>query len=157
MSRHSQARFAGAVLKQGFSQIHEERIGLVHQVGNKDVFGFVSVKISSIDTHAGLCLAVPVDGGAGPERVVLKGAVLPVNPELVRIAIVSNVDIYPTVTIKIRSDHTQAVAELFVDSRSRRLVFKRPVAFIVKQPVARSAKDFGRAIVSCSGSGVTSG
>src|SRR2546421_12148170 len=157
MTGHSQARLAGAILKQAFSQIREERIGLVHQVSDKDVFSSVRVKVSGINTHASLSFAVPVDGSPGQKRFVLKGAVLSVNPELVGIAIVSDVNIHPAVAIKIRGNHTQAVAELFVDTSVNRYIFKCPVAFIMKQPVARRAKNFWRAIISRGGSCVADG
>src|SRR5437016_14187921 len=113
MAGHSQTRLAGAILKQAFSQIREERIGLVHQVSDKDVFSSVRVKVSGINTHASLSFAVSVEGGAGQKRFILEGAVLLIDPELVRIAIVSNVDIRPAITIKIGGDQAQAMTKLF--------------------------------------------
>src|SRR2546421_3204058 len=101
MSGHSQTRLAGTILKDGLSQIREESIGLVHQVGNKNVFGPVSVKVTGINTHTSLCFAVSVEGRASQQRFILEGAVLLVNPKLVRITIVGDVDIRPAVTIKI--------------------------------------------------------
>src|SRR6266705_345367 len=157
MPGHSQTCLARTVFKKGFTQIHVKRVRLVHQVGDKDVFGAIAVEISRIHTHAGLCLSISVDGGAGQERVVLKRPVLLVNPELIGITIVGDVNVCPAVTIKIGGDHTQSVAELFVHACADSDVFKCTVAFVMKQAVAGRAKNAWCAIVLRAGGGVTGG
>src|SRR5262245_57943852 len=126
-------------------------------MSHKDVFGTIAVEISGIDAHTSLGLSVTIHSGASQKRIVDKRAVLLVDPELVGIPIVCNIDVYPTIVIEIRRNYSQAMPKIFVDSRRHSYLFKGPLALVVKESIAWRAKDAWSAIVSRSGGSVTGG
>src|SRR5205807_3986914 len=105
-TRHAQACLTGTILKNRLTQIHVKRIRFVHQVSDKNIFSSITVKVPCIDSHTGLSLSVPIQRSPCQECLVLECAVPLVHPELIGIAVASDVDIDPTVAVEIRSDHS---------------------------------------------------
>src|SRR5687768_11066846 len=152
---HSQAGLASAVFKESLTEIHIEGIRLVHQVGHKDVISTIAIEISRVYAHTCFGLSVSVDSSARQKCIVHKRAILLIDPELVWISIVCDVDVHPTIVIEIRCDYSQPMTKLLVDSRGHRYVFEDSVAFVVKESISRRAKNSRRAVVFCRGGRVT--
>src|ERR1700730_1356444 len=113
----------------------------------EDIFIAAAVKISRISAHPRLRHTIAVDGDSSEERFVLECAVFLVDPELVRVSVVGDVNIHPPVTVEVGSDHTQSVTELVRDACGGGDVLESSVAFIMKQPVPRRAERARSAIV----------
>ena len=107
---------------------------------DEDIFTAVAVKISRIYAHTRLRHAIAVDGSSSDERFVLECAVFLVDPELVRVSVVGDVNIHPTVTIEVGGDHAQSVTKLVRDACGCGDVLESSVAFITKQLVAHRTK-----------------
>ncbi len=90
-----------------------------------------------------LDFASPSAPSAGPrqERRILERAVALVDPQLVRLAVVGDVDVDPPVAVEIGRRHTQRGAELGRQSGARRHIGERSVAVVVVQaaPLLRCA------------------
>src|ERR1041385_3260770 len=114
---------------------------------DEDVVGAITIKVTRVDTHACFSFAVAIDRSAGQQRVVTKCSVLLVNPKLIRIPIIRNVNVYPTILVEIRCDHPQPMTELFIDTGLDSYVCKSAIASVVKEPIAWSTKHSWRAIV----------
>ena len=78
---------------------------------------------SAVDAHTCLSLAVPIDGSAGQQSIVDECSVPLVNPELIGIAIVRDINVYPTIIIEIRSHYSQSMQlKEIVDDRADWLI-----------------------------------
>src|SRR5207237_136361 len=130
-------------------------IRFVHQVSDKNIFSAIAIKISGIDSHAGLSLSIPIQRSPCQKGFVLERAVLLVYPELIGIAVIGNVYVDPAVAIEIRSDHSQAMSKLFVQTCCYGHIFKSAVALVMKKPIAGSVENPRCTIVSRTGGGVT--
>jgi hypothetical protein len=71
-----------------------------------------------------------------------------VDPELTLISVVRDVDIDPTIVVEIRGDDSESVSKLFTDACRHGYIFKDSIAFVVKESIARRAKDTWRAVIS---------
>src|SRR5262249_27865863 len=78
---HSQSGFARAIFEERPAQIHVKRVGLIHQVRDKDVFKAIAVDVRGIDTHSRFSLSIPIHGAAGQQRLIHKRSILLVDPE----------------------------------------------------------------------------
>src|SRR6185369_1779731 len=151
---HTEPGFACAIFEKRLAEVQIKRVRLVHQVSDKDVVSAVAVKVSRIDSHSRLSLSVSIDRAAGEQRIVHKPSILLINPELVLISIVRDIDVDPTIVVEISGDNAQSMPKLLLDSRRRGYIFESPVALVMKQTVAGRAKNTRRAIVFRGGGGV---
>src|SRR6476660_1162044 len=78
-----------------------------------------------------------------------------IDPQLVGIPIIGNIDVEPSIVVEIDGDYSQSMAKLFVYAGSSRYVFKGSISFVVKETIAGRAKHPRRAIVSRSRGGKT--
>src|SRR6185369_3787097 len=101
-ARHTEPRFACAIFEKRFAEVEVKRVRLVHQMSDKDVVSAVAVNVSRVDTHSRLSLSVSIDRAAGEQRIIHKPSILLIDPELVLISIVRDIDIDPTIIIEIR-------------------------------------------------------
>src|SRR6185369_16544687 len=100
----------------------------------------IAIEVSGIDTHPRLSLPVSINCTTREQRVVNKRTVLLVDPELVLIAIVCDIDIDPAIVVEVGSDDPQSVSKLLANTRGGGYVFKNSVAFVVEQTIAGRAK-----------------
>src|ERR1043165_8744060 len=124
-------------------------------MSDKDILGTVAIKVSCIHTHTGLCSSIPVYSRAGQQCFVFESAVLLVNPELVGIAVICNVDVGPAIIVEVSRNHAQRMSELFVYSGADGHIFKSSITAIMKETVAGRSENARRAIVSRTRGGIT--
>ena len=101
-SKLEQTEFRRAVLEQPIADVQVERVAFVVQVRDEQILIAVAVNISSVNTHAPLRLPHPVDCHASQQCVVFEdaGPTL-VDPQLICIAIVGDVQVGPAITINV--------------------------------------------------------
>src|SRR5207302_1701692 len=68
-------------------------------------------------------------------RHVLKSAIVLVHPQLLGSPVVRDVEVYPPILIKVRTDDAQSAVEFAADLRPRSNIFERPVTPVAKQMV----------------------
>jgi hypothetical protein len=90
-ARRRHADLDAAVLEESVAAIDEQRALFVRQVGEEDVFRAVAVEVRHVDTHAGRD-AVHVHRAAATLPLLLN-AVLLVDPQLIRIAVVRYIQV----------------------------------------------------------------
>ena len=69
-----------------------EIVTLAREIRHEDIFVPVIVEIASVDAHTRLRLAVFAERGAGEQAYVFERAVALVDPKLVRVTIIGNVN-----------------------------------------------------------------
>ena len=92
-------RYRTPILEQSGSIVDVQRIGLVDQMGHKQVFVAVGIEVASIDAHAGLRNPPVIQRDTCQDRHVSEGAVLLVDPQLVLLTIVGDIDVDPPVGV----------------------------------------------------------
>ena len=80
-------------------------------------------------------LPLPFTRGAGEQRRVPERAVLLIDPELIGLAVVADVDVEPAIAVEVGRRHAQGRAERPADEGRARDVHERAVAGVAIQPV----------------------
>ena len=120
-----------------FIQILKREMHLAADVGHEQVEIAIGVEILTRDTHAGdrntpAVIRTPVECGD-----VLEGPIAIVVPEERWSLVVGNIYITPAVSIKVRRQHAQTVANFVRDARRFRDVLEPPGADVAIELVAR--------------------
>jgi hypothetical protein len=87
-------------------------------MGHEEIHVAVPIEVDGVYTHAGLGLALLVDRTATQNRLVLEGAVPLVDPHLVGILVVGDIEIGPAITVEVVGDRAQGVAVLLTETRA---------------------------------------
>src|SRR4051812_24804126 len=96
------------------------------------------IVISRIDAHAGARNAILAEGNARRNSLLLKGSIVFVEVELVRLGVVGEKNIGPAVTVVIKNREAQALGSVIEKVRFLRRVFELAVAQVVPKPCARA-------------------
>ena len=115
----------------------------------------VVVEVARVDAHAGFRIALAVHGGAVEERHVLEPAVLLVHPELVRHAVVADVDVEPAVVVEVGRRHAERRAVRASLERLSRDIDERTVPPIAVQLARLGTVTVRRTVVVLPGHGQT--
>jgi hypothetical protein len=97
--------------------IDEQIAALARQLGHEQIFIPVIVEVTGVDAHAGLGLAGHRQRDPRDQGRVLEGAVMPVEPELVFLSVVGDVDIHPPVAVEVCCGYTECGTVLTRDTR----------------------------------------
>ena len=103
--------------------------------GHEQVVVAVGVEVARVDPHAPLGVPVPIDRHPGQPCAVQKGAIPLIEPKLVGLAIVGDVQILPPVAVEVGRDHPQRRPVLPAPQRVGRHVREPPVPAVAQQPV----------------------
>ena len=152
-----QREVLGAIVEISVAVVDQQGVVFGVQMRKKDVLVAVEVKISSAHAHAGLGEPGGVVGGAGEQGGVLESLAAEVDPQLVRVAVVGDIDIRPGIAVEVGADDAQAAAIGGVDAcgdghvaESRRA----GIAGIAEQPVRDRIKRLRTAVVAPAGRAV---
>ena len=104
-------------------------------MGEEDVRITVEVEIAGGDSHARLGHTARVVGGAGEQRNILECPVALIEPKLVGVPVIGDVDIRPAVAVEVRAHHPEPAAKSEIDPRLDRRITKGAVAVVRKQAV----------------------
>src|SRR5712691_11651048 len=110
----------GLFFETAGSVVHEKIVSLAGERGDEQVFVAVVVEIARIDTHAALGFTVSAEGRARDECRIREGAVVPIDPQLVRLAVVGDEDVDPAVAIEVGGRDAERRAELTSHARRSR-------------------------------------
>src|SRR5947209_11507938 len=83
-------------------------VQLLGQMRNEQIQQSIAVNVAQGDPHVRLCLSQAVVSEAPEQGFLLERAVALVDPEVVRLAVVGDKDVRPTVAVEIGADDTQA-------------------------------------------------
>ena len=134
-ARIHEASLAGTVREQSLPVVQVQRVVFPDQVGEEDVRCSVAVEVRDRDAHARLGPALPVEGGAGEDRVLDEGAVALVEPELVRHLVVGDVEVDQTVAVEVDRRDAQGRVRRPRQPRPLRHVEEGAVAEVAQQAV----------------------
>src|SRR5438093_13764000 len=104
------------------------------QVRHEYILVSIVVEIARVHTHARFGLAELAQRGAGDEPHVLEGAVTLIDPELIFLTVVGQVQVDPPVTVEVRGRHAERRSKLGRESRCYRDICKRPIAVLAAPP-----------------------
>ena len=102
-------------------------------------------------------LARGVDRGAGQQRRVLERAVVLVDPQLVGLAVVGDVDVDPAVAVEVGGRDAERRPERAADQGAAGDVGERAVALVVIEPARLRAVAAGRTVVALAGDARSNG
>src|SRR3954470_2120190 len=96
------------------------------------------IVISGIDSHAGSRNAIFAERDTRGNGLLLKGSIVFVEVELIRLGIVGEKNIRPAVTIVIEDCEAQALGSVIEKVRFLGRIFELAVAQVVPKPCARA-------------------
>ena len=106
-----QTALGRAIFVESLADVQVERVALVVQIGDEQILVAVTVDVAEIDAHASLGLSHPVDRHAGQQRLVAERARSAlVDPELIRVAVVGDVDVEPAIVVVVGGEHAESAA-----------------------------------------------
>ena len=138
-----------------FCHIHEHSIGrndikcicLTPQVCQQQIGTRITVDITDSDTHATFRLSIGVKRQTVQYGFLSKSAIPLVYPKLVRLTIVRDIKIRPTIACQIKTHNTESSAGHCRDSRLLRYIRESAVAVVSEQPIHRGFKDLWIAVI----------
>jgi hypothetical protein len=87
-------------------------VPLARELGDEQVFVAIAIEVACIDAHASpFASPVSAERNTGEERRIREGAVVLVDPQLVRRAVVGDKDIDPAVAIEVSGRDTERRAD----------------------------------------------
>ena len=92
------ARFCGGV----------EGVGLVGEMGDEEIQAAVLIGIAERDAHPGLCFPGAVERQAARQGLIGEAPIALIDPELVGLHVVGDVDVNPAIPGQIEADHPVA-------------------------------------------------
>ena len=150
-ARRSEPRSRALLLEEARPVVDVEVVAFSRQVRDEQVFVAVVVEIAGVDAHAGLGSPVRAQRRAGQQARVLERAIVLVDPELVRLAVVRHVEIDPAVAVEVGRRDAERRPEIARDARRRRDVGERAVAVVVIEPARLGLEHIRRTVVGPSG------
>jgi hypothetical protein len=118
----------GNILEQEIAQVAVEGGDLVLVIGDEDVWQAIAIVIGRIGAHGALFVAELIKGHAGQQADFLEGAVAAVTEEIILHDIVTDEDVRPAITVKIRADHPHSITTVTTDAGAFGDIFERAVA-----------------------------
>ena len=97
----AEAGGSAPILEVSRAVVEVQHIHLVEPVRDEQILVAVVVEVARVNAHARFGLSGAAHGGAGEERRVLERAVVLVDPELVGLAVVGDVEIDPPVVVEV--------------------------------------------------------
>ena len=120
------------VPKQPAAQIEIERVGLPGEIRDEQIL--VDIDIGGIDSHPGLRLTPDVQRHARQQSLFAERAASRlVDPQLIRIAVIRDVQVAPAVTVQIAGHHSQSGPECRPKSSRLGDILESSVPQIVEQ------------------------
>ena len=116
-------------------------------MGHEQVVVAVGVEVAGIDAHAALDPAIVIERRTRQQRAVAEGPVLLIDPQLVRLAIVGDIDVHPPVPVDIRGHDPERRTKVAGHPCLGRNVDERPVPTVAIQPVRNRREGCRSAVV----------
>src|SRR5262249_8490433 len=117
-----------------------EVVGIVGEIGFRQIRPTVIVVVSEVHAHAGLFPSICAVSNAGSDPDLSKSTLAIVVVKQAGRRIISNVNVVATVLVVIAPDYAQAVVGVGIDVVLLGYVGERAVAIVVVQPVACAFK-----------------
>ena len=146
-ARQADSRSRRDVLEAERASILVERVGFLDQVSDQDVEVSVVSEVGGRETHSGLADAVAVVGGAQQHRIVAKRPVTLIDPEVVGVGVVRDVDIDPAVVVEVGGDHTQTAQLHASDTGGSGAILERSIAAVAIEQVVHAGELLRTAVV----------
>ena len=103
----TEAGEGASVFEETRPVVDVQRVRLTPEVCHEQVLVPVEVDVNGIHAHAGLGHAVGVDCRARQRSGIGQGTVAPVQPQVVLLAVVGDVDVHPPVAVEVGGDHAE--------------------------------------------------
>ena len=94
-----------AILKIAVTTIHEQGAFFSREMGEKDVVGSIAIEVGDVHPHSGFRNPIRVDRCASERGLIFEGAVLLIDPELIRVAVVCDIKVWPRVPVEVNGHH----------------------------------------------------
>src|SRR5262249_53018498 len=107
-ARAGQANRCRAVHEEAARLLYPERVRLLGQVRDEQAEAAVAVDVTEGHPHARLRLPNPIVGDTVPDRLILEGLAVLVDPEAVGLAVVGDKNVGPAVAVEVRAQHAQS-------------------------------------------------
>ena len=127
---------------------------LPREFADEDVLVAVLVEVARVHAHARLEPPFGADRRAGEERGIHEPPVALIDPQLIRSAVVGDVDVDPSIAVEVGGGDAQRGTELGGHARGDRHVAERAVPIVAKQMARPGAIRAGRAVVALTGDAV---
>src|SRR5438094_240567 len=131
--RLAQTSEGAALLEHAAAGVHVQIGALAGELGDEQILVAVVVEIAGVHAHARLRLAICPQSGTRQKRGVLERSVALVDPQLVRLTVVGDVDVNPAVAVEIAGCHAERGTELGRQAAARGDVGKGSVAIVPVQ------------------------
>ena len=115
---------------------------------DEQVFVAVEIEVARRDAHAAFGSARRIQRGAGQQAVVGERAVVPIDPQLVRRAVVGDVDVEPAVAVVVAHRDAEPRAVRLRDAGRGGAVDEASTAVVAKQPGGHGAIRARAAVVA---------
>ena len=118
-------------------------------MSQKNIFGAVTVEIGDIDPHSRFGHSVGVDCASAHIGLVLESAVFLVDPQLIRITVIGDVDVRPAVAVQVGGDDAQSCPVRTGNARLYRDVFEGAVTTVAVEDTGDGLVCRGCTVVAC--------
>src|SRR6516162_2291904 len=145
-SGHRDAGFIGAILESVFAVAVDIGV-LAGQIGDHHIFLAAAKKVARIDPHAGMRAAIAIQSTTEGQGLVLEGAIMLIDPELVGTQIVGDKNVGPPIPVEVGAHHAQGPVKLAADSRTQRYILESTVTPIAKQAIGEGFEGQRTAII----------
>ena len=146
-TRGREARGRRTVFVAELAVVDVERVRLIDDVGHEEIEVTVGVDIAGRDPHSRFGLPRGVERDTEKERLVEEAAPALVQPQLIRFAVIRDIEVEPSVIVEIRAEHAETRGTHAAYPRRAGDVREPPAALVAIELVGRSRKDLGRAVV----------
>src|SRR5215471_13105153 len=94
----------------------------------------VVVEVTGIHTHPSFRFTTRIHRHARDQPGILESPVVPVDPELIRLPVVRDINVDPAIAIEVSGHHAERRAEFPGDTRGNTDVGERPVPIVPVKP-----------------------
>ena len=124
------------VCKTFFALIPEQGVGFLGEVGYRDIQASIAVKVAEIYTHSRALLAFKTECSASLQCNFFESAVVFIVVEIVRAAIVGDIEVRPAIVVVVRPEplHAEVMAGITYPS-FQGYIFKSAVTAVAKQEI----------------------
>ena len=133
-AHHAQAHHAGGIDEER-AVVAEIGIGLGVEVHDQQVVVAVVVDVGGVHAHTRLRRAVLIDGHTAGQRRLHEAPIAPIDPQMIRRAVVGDEHVGTPVAVDVIGQHAQAVAACGRDAGFGALISERAVAGVAEEQI----------------------
>ena len=148
---HGETEALCGVFEESVAVVAVEGVGFAGEVRHEQVVVAVLIEVGGGDAHACLGSSVGVEGRAGGKGGVLEATLALVDPKLVGIAVVGDVDVDEVVAVEVGGGDAESAAEGLVDAGLGCGIGEAAVTVVAEKAVGDGIVERGVAVVARAG------